>query len=605
MTIAVAFAWTAYDRFPAIIETARLIAVLALILLLVAGLCAIQLIPTAEYLAQSDRAAFLPRDEVMHWSMQKAALLQLLFPHSSNLLPAAEANSLGPGFEHALALIQSPYLGIPSLCLAVVGLIYGRERRFWGTAVFVAVILALGDGTPVLPSLYEWLPHLIGKFRYPEKFLFVVHLGAALLAAEGTERIVQKDAAAERMAWIVIVVLALAVVPLYFLRCFWPFEYLRVLGILSGKNLPPSQFVSLGIDVFAKAKRLELLLAVLGGLLLLRRSVLSAPTFRVLLGMLVVADLTSANRHLNLAVSWDELLGRRLLIDAEALENGQQRIFHFELAAPAGNPPNPPTPRLTRWSHSIDASQDLAKVYGALWESLYADAGMIYGVPSISGGDGIARSSDTRLLATLARLPLDRAVLLLRAYGAAFLIGPDSLQTSGLEPLAADHATPYYTYRVRDPLPFAHTVSKLTVAPVADAMNQISEPPFSPREQAVVESLPKGWRNVDAVSNASLEILRHTDEFLRIGIRSEAPTFVVVNQSYFPGWRAQIDDVVAEIYRTNSIVQGVAVGPGAHTIELRYRPTSYVIGAYVSLASLLVLLGLIVRAPKSGPVHAP
>ena len=49
----------------------------------------------------------------------------------------------------------------------------GLERRFWASLVLVAVVLALGRHNPALPWLYSVAPEIIGKFRYPEKFMFV------------------------------------------------------------------------------------------------------------------------------------------------------------------------------------------------------------------------------------------------------------------------------------------------------------------------------------------------------------------------------------------------------------------------------------------------
>src|SRR5439155_14848130 len=81
--------------------------------------------------------------------------------------------------------IRSIYLGLIPLCLAIAGAFAGRENRLWGTLVIAATILALGYYTPVVPWLYYALPQLFGKFRYPEKFLFVAHLSVCVLAAEG------------------------------------------------------------------------------------------------------------------------------------------------------------------------------------------------------------------------------------------------------------------------------------------------------------------------------------------------------------------------------------------------------------------------------------
>jgi hypothetical protein len=596
MTLAVVAAWTSYERLPRASETLKLAIIFGGVLLLVAGLCAVQILPTIEYLSQSSRAAALSREEVMHWSLQPPALLQLLFPHSSALLPASEAKSLGPGFERNLGLLQSPYLGIATLCLVIVGLARGRERAFWGATIFTAIVLGLGDQTPLLPFLYDRFPELFGRFRYPEKFFFLVHLAAAVLAAEGTERLVRRDSAAERIAIVALATLILVVaIPLHVLRWWYPTDYLRLLAVLSGKYLPPTAFVSLGLDTYWKVQRMALVLLALAAILLLRRSVLSDSTSRLLIVALVVVDLASTNRNLNLAISWPDLAQRTLLVEARSLRSSGQRIFHFQVTRRSGAENPRPEFALGRWFHTIDASQHLPSVYGALWESLYADAGMVYGVASVSGGDGIARASDTRLLAALGRLPIDRGVQLLRIFGAAYLIGPDRLDAPGLAPVEPDHPTPYYTYRVEGPLPLVYTVRKLSVSASADdEMDELSLPAFRPTEEALVDELPSGWAEQPGHSgDARVDVVAREDRFLRLRVVSTTSTFVVVNQSYFPGWEAHIDGSEAPIRRANAIVQGLTVGAGTHTIELRYQPGSYSRGLLVSSMSLVTFCLLV------------
>ncbi len=48
-------------------------------------------------------------------------------------------------------------------------------------------MLALGKHTPVFPLLYKWLPAIFAKFRYPEKFYFLVAFATAIVAAEGAQ----------------------------------------------------------------------------------------------------------------------------------------------------------------------------------------------------------------------------------------------------------------------------------------------------------------------------------------------------------------------------------------------------------------------------------
>jgi hypothetical protein len=68
-----------------------------------------------------------------------------------------------------------------------------------------------------------------------------------------------------------------------------------------------------------------------------------------------------------------------------------------------------------------------------------------------------------------------------------------------------------------------------------------------------------------------------TLSFLRFAVDAPAPGYLVVNESWFPGWQATIDDRAATVLRGNVIMQAIELPPGKHVVELRFRP-AYVLG---------------------------
>src|SRR5262249_30994942 len=145
----------------------------------------------------------LPLQEVTAWSLQPISLLQLLIPHTGILIGGADTNSLGPHLERSLPWILSLYIGVAPLCLAIVGVVYGAERRVCAVVLLTGFLLALGARNPAFVGLYHLLPAVFGKFRFPEKFLFAAHFAAAILAAEGTQQIVRRRREAERLTYVV------------------------------------------------------------------------------------------------------------------------------------------------------------------------------------------------------------------------------------------------------------------------------------------------------------------------------------------------------------------------------------------------------------------
>ena len=75
---------------------------------------------------------------------------------------------------------------------------------------------------------------------------------------------------------------------------------------------------------------------------------------------------------------------------------------------------------------------------------------------------------------------------------------------------------------------------------------------------------------------------------LRIEARNEGT--VVVNQNYDSGWRIRGNAEGERRVGKHEGLLAVAVSPADREVELYYRPTSFVVGAYLSSASLLALL---------------
>jgi uncharacterized membrane protein YfhO len=86
---------------------------------------------------------------------------------------------------------------------------------------------------------------------------------------------------------------------------------------------------------------------------------------------------------------------------------------------------------------------------------------------------------------------------------------------------------------------------------------------------------------------------------------AERPAWLVLNDTYGPGWRASIDGRPAPLFRANALVRAVPVPAGRHEVGFAYRPASVRVGAAVSIAALAIVATLAL-APfgRPGPVEA-
>jgi hypothetical protein len=85
-------------------------------------------------------------------------------------------------------------------------------------------------------------------------------------------------------------------------------------------------------------------------------------------------------------------------------------------------------------------------------------------------------------------------------------------------------------------------------------------------------------------------------------VNSDAAGILVLADLNYPGWTASVDGHPAPILAADGYLRAVALSPGAHRVEFRYRPLSFYAGAAVSLLALATLAVLYRRDRARGSV---
>ncbi|MHB8681198.1 MAG: YfhO family protein [Acidimicrobiales bacterium] len=84
----------------------------------------------------------------------------------------------------------------------------------------------------------------------------------------------------------------------------------------------------------------------------------------------------------------------------------------------------------------------------------------------------------------------------------------------------------------------------------------------------------------------------------RVTVKTSAPAYLVVRQTWAPGWHVTVDGVAAELFRADVAFDAVAVPAGTHRVELTYEAPGLLPGELVSLLALLALTaGMALRWP--------
>jgi hypothetical protein len=186
-----------------------------------------------------------------------------------------------------------------------------------------------------------------------------------------------------------------------------------------------------------------------------------------------------------------------------------------------------------------------------------------------------------------------------RALQALGLLGvTDLLQNRRDGPLAgfevAYEGPDARVYRNPRALPRAFLVDRQVVVPNATAARDTVTAATFPARDAVVterrlDGLAEGTAGARSAGDA--RIVRYGEERVSVDTESESDALLVLTDSWFPGWKAEVDGREARIERVDYLIRGVRVPAGAHRVEFRYEPASWRAGWIVSLLALLAIVG--------------
>ena len=94
----------------------------------------------------------------------------------------------------------------------------------------------------------------------------------------------------------------------------------------------------------------------------------------------------------------------------------------------------------------------------------------------------------------------------------------------------------------------------------------------------------------------------HSGATARAVVDTPRAAWLVVRESWVPGWRATVDGRPAVVHRADMAFQAVRVPAGRHVVRLFYDPGTLTFGGVVSsvaLGCLIAMALLAIRRPSS------
>jgi hypothetical protein len=120
------------------------------------------------------------------------------------------------------------------------------------------------------------------------------------------------------------------------------------------------------------------------------------------------------------------------------------------------------------------------------------------------------------------------------------------------------------------------------------------------RRPVIEGASPPASRGEPAPDPAPAQFTEDSDERIRLSVDAKRAGYLVLSDTYYPGWQATVDGRRAEIQPADVAFRAVAVPAGRHTVAFEYNPLSVRVGGALSLAGLVAIaLGLLLTRRRT------
>jgi hypothetical protein len=526
------------------------------VVVLIAGLSAIQLLPFLDLLKHSERdSSYAVADA---WPMP-------VWGWANFVVPAFHCvqTALGNYWQENQTWTSSYYLGASTLALAAVAV--WRFRHQPGICCLAGItlaglVLALGNDGYV----YAWLKHImtwVGFARYPIKFVSIPIFTIPLLAACGFNAF-QNSACRNRernerdLFFTAAVLLLTAII------------------ILASARWFPHPGCDWRLTWWDGAFRVLSLIAIVGAISALIR----VPTMRLrrLMGLAVLAlvgfDLVTVGLRVNPTVVTKAFGPLELNMTARP-QYGESRAL---------------------LSRQVSSYLNFARTHNPLYYyvgvrgALFENCNIPENIPKVDGFCSLHLKDEW---------DIDRIF-----YGTYFdqtnlppAPKPPLLDFLGVSQISATNTA--FAWQERQSfLPLATAGQQPVFADDPDTLDKLNTADFDPRRAVYLPLSARGEVTVTNASEAKVIFQQFGTQQAHLTVEAPARALVVIAQAYYHDWHAYVDGQPVPLLRANHAFQALEVPAGHHEVTLRYEDGMFHLGAAISALTLLgCLTGLLMK----------
>jgi hypothetical protein len=576
MTMLLLYAHSLYflPKAPGISGIGRMTASLGLAVVLALGLAAFQLVPTASLIKHSFRDGGLDYENHTEWSLEPFKLLTFALspdysdyldsnlvkapPSDSSLTPQSQLNAdsvrdlnnfrkVNP--QAVTGFLHTFYMGLLGLVFVFLGFFFRREKAFgfWLLVFLLGIFLAFGKYNPIYHLIYYGVPFL-NLFRYPEKYIYISCFAVVFLTGYGLDFLIRYTQTRKIRIFQILTVLIVL------------FGLLGFLAVQRPHLNPEYSLAFLALFSFAYT--------------LFYFGKMKKAWFTALVLLIILVDLSSKGVQLLPLIDKKYYQEKPLLTDILGDPLGKNRIY-------SGGLKNQPDPL-----KYPNGPTRLAAVLASK-EHLYPYLGMVYGLEHVNGFPGLALELKDGFLwfEVFSKSQPDRRERILTRSNVSYWIDGD-------QPTAYQDGYPVILPNrlkiLTNSLPRAYLVPSMRVPEEGNhLLNVYYEESFNPLKEVLFneEVAFKESSNFEG----TVAQVAYRPNHVTVKTVQQGNGFLVLMDSYFPGWTVKVDGQERPILRANYYYRAVQLDSGSHTLEFDYFPEGLKTGLMISGMSVLLI----------------
>jgi hypothetical protein len=485
------------------------------------------------------------------------------------------------------AYLVSYFIGVSATLLCLISFLSVR-RKMWLVFAGISLIgasLALGGFNPIYRWMFEHVPGF-SLGRYPSKYFLISALALAILSSLGLEFLVKCEKVSPNARRQLFVAGAAGIVIAVTFLGTWAWlqahpAYLS--DFIRAQTGPMKNVESMVFELLVSLRRAGSFLLLTSGLILGLGFWKGSNLFNWAIILIVVVELTSVNLALApLVADSDVAFVPEVNLYLQGLSRERiERVFHLD--PPWGQAVRKlwsPT-RSSAWStyYYRVTGQPMYGINNGIQYALYESVDVLTTRESEALWTEYLRCSGEKVLKLFQKLNVGQllTVMEVRDERVKLLASFDTFSERKIN-----------VYQIEGLSSRAYFVSGVERASSpALALQRFVDPEFPFKTTVILENSRYEEKRGE-MGDGIAQIVGYGNSRVVCRVNAKVNGFLVLLDSYYPGWQAYVDGREAEILRGNYAFRAVEVPMGSHEVEFRYRPRRFYAGLVLSLLAMLI-----------------